>query len=138
MKNTSSIYTNEPNVVMFLNGVKCKVSVNIIYDDYHSPGMPIDAKISIERTDEPLTVGIQPANNGWSNRHTADYKFGGYPFFLQNVVEPCSNDGLPYTYICTIQNNWGDLGNGNVFALIRNFDVDKIAIEDVFVEASCC
>ena len=46
--------------------------------------------------------------------------------------EPCSDDGLPYTYICTIENDWGDMGNGNIFALIRDFKV-----EDVWVEASC-
>jgi hypothetical protein len=130
MNFTASIYTNEPNVVMYLNGVKCKVSVEIIYDDYETPGMPINAKVNIEPTEEPLTVGIK--RMAYQCRQPAYYKFGGFPVFLQMVSEPCSDDGLPYTYICTIENDWGDMGNGNIFALIRDFKV-----EDVYVEASC-
>lgn len=123
MKFGSAIFTNSPKVVMYLNGVKYKVEVDVEYDDYCA--MPIDAIVKIERTDEALSL---------SGKHNEYYKFGGYPIFIQSSYEPIGENGKPYTYICTIQNDWGDMGNANIFALISDCG-EKI--EDVFVEASC-
>ena len=124
MKSLSSIYTDSPNVVMYLNGLKYKVSIDVEYCE--SSAMPTDAKVEIERTDEELTK---------SSGNCSDYyKFGGFPIFIQNSVEPMADNGKPYTYICTINNDWGDMGNANIFALISDSGEE---IEDVFVEASC-
>lgn len=124
MKTPSSIYTDSPSVVMYLNGFKYKVSIDVEYDEHSA--MPTDAKIDIVRTDEELTKSSSKTNNY--------YKFGGYPIFIQTPVEPMTDSGKPYTYICTINNNWGDMGNANIFALISDSDDN---IEDVYVEASC-
>jgi hypothetical protein len=123
MKFGCAIHSNSPTVVMFLNGTKYKVEVDVTYDDYCA--MPVDAVVKIERTDEALNL---------SGKHNDYYKFGGYPIFIQTPREPIGENGKPYTYICTIQNNWGDMGNANIFALISDCG-DKI--EDVYVEASC-
>lgn len=129
----SSIYTNDNTVVMFLQGKKYKVTVNFEFNDRECGGMPTGGKITIVPTDEELTVSLDNSKG----RHYRDsrylYKFGGFPSFIQNAVEPAADDGCPYDYICTIENGWGDSGNGNLFALIRNG-----VVEDVYVEASCC
>lgn len=116
-----SIHTNEPQVVMFLNGRKYKVKIEIKYDD---DAIPVDAEVDMKPCNEPLTP---------SSSKKEYYKFGGFPRFIQNVFEPVTDDGVPYTYLCTIENNWGDCGNCNIFVLIKD-DV----VEDVFIEASCC
>ena len=54
-----------------------------------------------------------------------------------------SDDGRHYKYICTINNYWGDVGNGNIFALLEKDWDDEAGdfvgfiVEDVYVEASC-
>ena len=137
----SSINSAEPTVVMFINGFRCRVSVNVKYDDHTA--MPISAKVEIKPTHEQLTK---------SSAREEYYKFGGWPEFVQFPVEPASEDGMPYTFICTINNSWGDSGNANIFALISNnihSVVDPISgdnlgfinmleVDDVYVEASCC
>lgn len=44
-------------------------------------------------------------------------KWGGSPRFLQNEFWPVSNAGIQYDYLCTIDNEWGDFGNCNIFIL---------------------
>ena len=124
MKSPSSIYANYPSVVMYLNGLKYKVSIDVKYEEYSA--MPVDAKVEIERTEAELTKS--------SGNRNDYYKFGGFPIFIQNPVEPMAENGKPYTYICTVQNDWGDMGNANVFVLI---DDSGETIEDVYVESSC-
>jgi hypothetical protein len=77
MKFGCAIYSNSPTVVMFLNGTKYKVEVDVTYDDYCA--MPVDAVVKIERTDEALSL---------SGKHNDYYKFGGYPIFIQTPCEP--------------------------------------------------
>ena len=117
------IWTNENTVVMFLEGVKYRVTVDVEYDEYSA--MPIEAKVKLEPSDEPVTA---------SSNNTRDYyKFGGAQDFVQFPHYPVAKiDQKPYAYVCTVENSWGDCGNGNIFALIRNG-----AVEDVYVEASC-
>lgn len=119
------IHTNDQSVVMYVLGHKCRVTVDVDYDEYCN--MPTNAKVSLELTDEDLTV---------SESRKQYYKFGGYPVFVQSPICPVSAEGIPYTYICTINNNWGDMGNGNVFALIK-YRRSILVVDDVFVEASC-
>lgn len=125
MKSPSSIYTDSSTVVMYLNGLKYKVSIDVKYDEHSA--MPIDAKVDLVCTEEELTKSSGKTSNY--------YKFGGYPNFIQTPVEPMSDYGKPYTYICTINNDWGDCGNANIFALISDSGDN---VEDVYVEASCC
>lgn len=129
VKSGVSCYTNEPTAIMFINGVKCRVTVDISYDDH---AMPVDAKVQIETVSES-----EPICTNQEKISQAYYKFGGWPDFVQNKWEPVADDGTPYTYICTVECNWGDSGNGNVFALIRRGQLGFV-VEDVFVEASCC
>lgn len=126
--NGVSIYSDSPSVVMYVNGVKCQVTVDIEHDE--DSGMPIHAKVEI------LFEGFRPLTpSGKSNCY---YKFGGWPEFTQLPIEPMAEDGTPYTYICSVNNNWGDMGNANVFALVRYDAVNCwVFVEDVYVEASC-
>ena len=123
-----SIRTDDNTVVMYVNGRRYRVTVDIT--DYDLNGAPHKANVTIMPTSDPVTVesGLRKCT-----RSNTTYKFGGYPEFLQNIHEPTAPDGLPYTYICTINTPWGDSGNANIFALIRGESV-----EDVYVEASCC
>jgi uncharacterized protein YwqG len=123
MKYGSAIYSSEPSVVMHLNGKKYKVIVEAEFSE-EIPAMPVSAKVDISLTEEPVTISDE---SGWCR-----YKFGGYPHFIQGEVLPTDDNDQPYAYICTIESNWGDCGNGNVFALIKD---DKVV--DVYVEANC-
>lgn len=122
-----AIYTSENSVVMYLNNRKCRVTLDMKFDDC---GYPESAKISIQHAleNEPLTVSGEP--NEW-------YKFGGFPEFVQSPVEPIK-DGKPYTFICCIRECWGDCGNANIFALITESDNNEFIVDDVYVESSCC
>lgn len=119
------ILTDDSEVVMWLNNKKCKVSVEIEYDEHSS--MPLDAKLDIVFTDEPLT----------KSKAAGYYRFGPFPDFTQSACWPVSAEFKPYTFICTVDNSWGDMGNGNVFALLEETETGY-AVLDVFVEASCC
>jgi hypothetical protein len=126
MRFGSSVLTDSPTAVIYLNGIKYRVTISDIeFEDISV--MPIKAAVQIAKTDEDLTQ----SNRDWNSY----YKFGGFPVFLQNSVEPCcSCSRKPYTYICTLQTDWGDMGNANIFALISDSGDE---VEDVFVEASC-
>lgn len=113
---------------MFLQGNKYKVTVEESWSD---DGVPESATVTVEPTTEPITVSKPFPHWGYRSRYA--YKFGGYPVFIQNPVSPCDDEGFPYTYICTIESGWGDSGNSNIFALIKD---DKVL--DVYLEASCC
>lgn len=132
-----SFYTNCTTAVIFVNGKKCRVTISDIeLEDYSS--MPIDAKVKIEPVGDLEQIDVNPDPTRprpiFGGRRKPYLKFGGWPDFIQNECEPVAEDGTPYTYICTINNDWGDSGNGNVFALIR----DNFFVEDVYIEASCC
>jgi len=120
----SGIRTDDSEVVMWLNNKKCKVNVEIEYDEYSS--QPIDAKLNIVFTDEPLTTA----------KVSGYYRFGPFPDFIQSACWPVSAEFKPYTFICTVYNGWGDMGNGNVFALLEETTTGYDVL-DVFVEASC-
>ncbi len=120
--------TNEPEIVMHFHGKKCKIRVECDFDDeYFAYGRVEDAKVTVVETDEPLT---SITNN------RAAYVWGWCPIFRQDTAYPVSDDGRPYTFICTIDNSWGDSGTNNVFALI-NMSSTGYEVEDVYVESSC-
>ena len=120
-----SITNSEPQVVMLIDGIKCKLSIDVEYDEYSA--MPMSAQLSIAKTDEPLST---------SDNKSYYFKWGGYPVFVQSECSPMSEDGRLYKYICTINNSWGDMGNANIFALLSPSE-EGFTVEDVFVEASC-
>lgn len=74
-------------------------------------------------------------------------KWGGSPRFLQNELWPMSDAGIQYDYLCTIENEWGDAGNCNIFILTecniplngleQANTVPSYRIVDSFMEASC-
>lgn len=123
--NVGHIYTDEPNVVIYLLGKKCEINIKVDYEE--DSAAPIDANLRIDFTEKPLTE--KSTTRGY-------YKWGWFPTFLQNEVYPTAADGRPYTFICTVCNNWGDCGNANVFALLKEHDTGFF-IEDVYVEYSC-
>lgn len=85
--------------------------------------------VSFKSTDAELTKGLT---------HTRVYfiKWGGAPRFLQGDRWPMSEEGIPYDYLCTVENEWGDSGNLNVFILTEKVG-DCYYISDVYTEASC-
>lgn len=119
------VYTDDNEVVMWLNNKKCKVKMEVEYDEYN--GMPMDAELSIVFTDEPVT----------RSKPSGYFGFGPLPDFLQGSCWPVSAEFKPYTFISTVYNDWGDSGNGNVFALLEE-TATGYDVLDVFVEASCC
>ena len=136
MKWLNPIYTDESSVIIPLkyfhirnqtdNATVVEITIEWSCDEYS--GMPKSAKLKICKSDKPITE---------STDHNGLYKWAGFPIFVQNCVQPISDDGRLYHYICTIQNNWADMGNANIFALIGDWEDDILVVEDVFVEASC-
>lgn len=123
MKLSTEIWTDESDVVMYVNGVKCKIEIEPQHNS--QTGIIDRVNIKINKTEEDLT------KEGRSGYY---YKWGGWPIFRQQSVIPASDDNKPYTYICTINNDWGDMGNVNVFVLID----ENFCVKDIFIETSCC
>ncbi len=129
------INTNESFVViplryLYITNQTDNTVVEITIDwscDEHS-GMPTSAKLKICKSDKPVTE---------NTKNDSLYKWAGFPIFTQGHIQPVSEDGRLYHYICTIQNDWGDMGNANIFALIGDWEDDNLVVEDIFVEASC-
>jgi len=131
----NSIYTNESSVIIPLkhfyisdqtDNTIVEIAIEWSCDEYSC--MPDSAKLDIYKSNKPVTE---------SGKSNFLYKWAGFPEFIQNKFQPISDDGRMYHYICTIQNNWGDMGNANVFALIGDWKDDILVVEDVFVETSC-
>ena len=141
MKFQQPIYTDKSTVTIPLKNLyitdqqdNTNVEITIDWSCEEYSGMPNDATLTIKRTTNPPTPTQKP---------NSLYKWGGYPEFVQTPIQPISDDGRLYHYICTIKNDWGDMGNANIFALIAKpneaaqWKDDQLQIEDIFVEASC-
>lgn len=136
MKFLPIICTEEYNAVIEYRGQKYSVKIDISYDN---DSIPEKCNISFERTfDEELSV--TPNNYDRGNY----VKWGGYPHFLQGECWPATDEGIPYDFLCTVENEWGDMGNCNIFILTKKVECDVLRenyhyeIVDVYMEASCC
>jgi hypothetical protein len=134
MKFFKSICTDQPSVIIPLkyfyiadqtDNAVIKIAIEWSCDEHSC--MPVSAKLDICRSNDEAT----------ENEEGGFYKWAGFPEFIQSNFQPISDDGRLYHYICTIQNDWGDMGNANVFALLGGWKDDRLIVEDVFVEASC-
>ena len=126
MKFAQPIWTDDLKAIRKIHGANYKIELEIIYGDN---GIPDRCKVLYwELTHEKET----------ENSNKANYvKWGGYPIFRQGDQSvPMSDDGEPYMYLCTVDNNWGDMGNCNIFALLADTRSGFLP-EDIYMEASC-
>lgn len=136
MKFLPIICTEEYNAVIEYRGQKYSVGIDISYDN---DSIPEKCNISFERVfDKELSVTPNDYDRG-------NYvKWGGYPNFVQGECWPATDEGIPYDFLCTVENQWGDMGNCNVFILTKKVECDVLKdnyhyeIVDVYMEASCC
>lgn len=131
MKFAPTIYTDDCEVSMLFMGEPYFIRFEIEYDD----AMPVrchmlDFCLTKQSLDEIKWPNL-PHKRLWY------VKWGGYPIFIQNEVNPISDDGRPYVYLCTVNNEWGDSGNCNIFILVRKGELGY-EVEDVYMEYSCC
>lgn len=123
MKFCPVVYTWETEAVIFYKGHNYFVELDICADT-------LKVKVaSFNATDAKLTEGLISTRGYF-------VKWGGAPRFLQGDRWPMSEEGIPYDYLCTVENEWGDSGNLNVFILTEKVD-DCYTISDVYTEASC-
>lgn len=135
MKFLPIIYTEEYSAVIEYRGQKYSVEIDILYDNN---SVPEKCNILFERIfDKELTVSK-------ANYFRGNFvKWGGYPRFLQEECWPATDEGIPYDYLCTVDNKWGDMGNCNIFILTKKVECDVLTnnyhyeIVDVYMEASC-
>jgi len=136
MKFLPIICTEEYSAVIEYRGQKYYVEIDILYDNNSAPGK---CNILFERTlDKELSVSK-------ANYFRGNFvKWGGCPIFRQGECWPATDEGIPYDYLCTVDNKWGDMGNCNIFILTKKVECDVITdnhhyeIVDVYMEASCC
>lgn len=129
------IYTSDHAVVMPYKGKKISFKIELKYDDH---GIPNGCDfLEFKQVDEstPYTASRQ------APLHVEKYeiKWGGSPRFVQSEYYPMAEDGTRYDFICTIENDWGDCGNCNIFILTEPSDSSDtpFTILDIYVEASC-
>ena len=121
MKFFRPYYSDDCDNVIYLNR-PYYIKFEVDYDDY---GIPSTARI------------IEFAPTDKKRNPIGDFvKWGGSPEFRQCEYYPLSDNNAVYDYICTVNNNWGDMGNSNLFIL---FDKSKDVWEilDVYLESSC-
>ena len=124
MKFTKTIWTNECAATILISGEPYYFEFAIIYDNC---GVPETCEVKeFCLTKQPLDEDIG-----------SYVKWGGYPHFKQSECIPMSDDGREYKYICTVNNDWGDMGNCNIFLLFKKEEFIGLCIEDIYMEYSC-
>ncbi len=124
MKFKRAFYTDDTCAVFEIQGIPYYIKFHIEYDYDGVPSKAIIEEWNI--TDKKLE----------ETKNASYVKWGGYPIFVQSEIIPMSDDGKEYFYLCTIDNDWGDSGNCNVFVLLEESEFGLIP-KDVFLEASC-
>jgi hypothetical protein len=105
-------------------GEPYSVWFDIIYDDH---GIPSHCKL----------LEFSPTTQPLSEDRGSYVQWGGWPKFRQDSINPYSNDGRPYDFLCMVDNGWGDSGTCNIFVLVKQGQIGY-EIEDLFMEYSCC
>lgn len=137
MKLLQPICTEEYNAVIEYRGQKYSVEIDILYDN---DCVPKKCKVvSFEKTlDKDLSVSKDKC---FKDNFV---KWGGCPRFLQEECWPATDEGIPYDFLCTVENWWGEMGNCNIFILTKKVECDVLRenyhyeIVDVYMEANCC
>mgnify|MGYP000349606539 CR=1 FL=1 len=127
MRFKQPIFTDDLSAVIEIDGSPVDIELELLYDN---EGIPSKVNvIRFEDTSKPLTIECP----------RSDYvKWGGYPDFKQSEVIPVSYDGREYKYLCTVYNNWGDMGTCNIFVLFKqDYNGVTMQVEDIYLEASC-
>ena len=121
MKILPIIYTDDTRAIVQINGTHYDIDFELHYDESCVPQSCTFHKFN--KTNQPLTQDSNSANY---------VRWRGAPDFRQGQVIPTDDDGVEYSFLCTINNNWGDSGTVNIFVLIK----DNLLIYH-WVEASC-
>lgn len=125
MKFKGPVWTDDTHAIVPIKGQNFFIAFDIEHD---MDGVPFKANI-VDYVETTF-----PATQEKDNIRYFYVKWGGYPDFKQGELVPFSDDGREYTYLCTVYNDWGDMGNCNLFLLMGE---DGVTIEDVYLEASC-
>lgn len=125
MQFLSPIYTNEWSATILYRGEKYAVSVELEYDNHGIPD-----RCSVQFTSAPHAELTKSTN------HNYEVKCGGWPEFIQGEIWPATDDGNPFDYLCTINTQWGDAGNVNIFISTQK-TATGYKILETYLEASC-
>lgn len=126
MKFLPTIYTNDLEVSMLIRGNPYFIKLELIYDDNGIPDR-------IEVLEFCSTKQSLDEKDWYSGAYVS---WGGWPRFRQFEVRPANDDGVPYDFLCTINNHWGDMGNCNIFVEFSGPNHDLV-IKDIYMEFSC-
>lgn len=130
MRFLNPIYTHEWSAIIIYRGEKYAVSVEL---EYNNHGMP--DRCSVQFAPAPnaeLTKSIDHNIAGLPY----EVKWGGWPEFIQGEIWPATDDGNPFDYLCTINIQWGDNGNVNIFISTQKTATGYEVLE-TYLEASC-
>lgn len=112
-------YTNEPYT-------------NIVLPNHHVVGVSVSLEYD-HAVPKKATVNIGNSYDSVETSEYGIYKWLGIPDFIQSTKWPYSKEtGKPYMYLCTIYDEWGDMGNNNIFV-----ELDGEDLVDVYHEYSC-
>lgn len=127
---SQEIWTSENEVVKKIYNRKFHIVVEINYSD--TEVIPDSCLVELEETDkEENYCHIDRYSSHSRNNYI---KWGGYPDFIQGTIYPKSENPLHEVYyLCTVYDEWGDMGNNNVFLIL---DENKLPIGS-FHEYSC-
>lgn len=144
MRFLSTIVTPDNEAIILFKGEKYHVKFELLFDKYTKPddagGTPIchGCKFHIFKRvpdDTPLSNSVYGGHYCvvWSP----------YPNFIQDQVCPATDDGIPYDFLCTVEDGWGDSGNHNIFIRTEmskesmELGTHQLNIIDTYVESSC-
>jgi hypothetical protein len=124
LKLVRSIWTNDCEASILFRGEPYFVKFDIVYDDHAIPS----------RCD---LLEFCPTKQPLDEDRGSYVQWGGYPHFKQDTAIPYSDDGIPYDFLCMVDNGWGDSGTCNIFILVRKGELGY-EVEDLYMEYSCC
>ena len=133
MQFLNEIYTDEWAAVILYRGEKYAVSVDLVYDVC---GVPVSCVVHFKPAPHAAVTLSKKNLSSKYRRCSYEVKWGGWPHFIQDEVWPASDDGIPFDYLCTINTEWGDAGNVNIFILTTKTAAGYVVLES-YVEASC-
>lgn len=133
MRLLNVVHTDEWAAVILYRGEKYAVAVELEYDP---SGVPVRCVVDFKPAPHQE---LTPSKENRSSKYRLcswEVKWGGWPQFLQAEIWPASDAGIPFDYLCTINTEWGDAGNVNVFILTAETAGGYVVLES-YIEASC-
>lgn len=132
------ICTEEYNAVIEYRGQKYAAEIDITYGE---DGVPEKCNVSFKRVfDKELSVTLDCCDR------VNFVQWGGYPQFFQGDGWPVSDEGIPYDFLCKVDNQYGEIRIGycNIFILTKKVECDVLRnnyhyeLVDFYMNASCC